>query len=241
MAVGDAVAARGSGIRPKHFLERRDSYLPQAPSVLAAGRVGLLRKLAVGAFFFSGVFLLTVETPVELAIPALEVPEEGSQDRLRELVTLTTQIQSYGPIEKDARFFAELILKYSEEFLPNFDTALIAGHLFAESSFRANAINPRDPSYGLGQIMLPTAERIAKDLRIEFPRDRRAQIQFLLDPENNIRFSLFYLKGRREQMENRKLPQLLTDMLAIAAYNGNPTLRSKHLQRVRRILKGKVR
>lgn len=205
----------------------------------------LLRKLVVGAFFLFGVFLL-LQTPIETVQPTivLETPSfQDSSDRDRKLKTLATQILSYGSYgvdERSAEFLSDLILKYSEEFIPDFDTALICGHFFAESSFQTNQVNPRDPSYGLGQIMLPTAKRIAKDLNVEFPRSRGAQIRFLLDPENNIRFSLFYLRNCRRQVEGRRLPRFATDMLAIAAYNGNPNFRSKHLLRVRRILKGEI-
>lgn len=193
----------------------------------------LFRKLVVGAFFFSGIFLLTVETPLETVQPMiLEVPNssDACSSRDRKFEALKTQILSYKIDERNAELFSSLILKYSEEFIPNFDSALICGHFFAESSFRADAVNLRDPSYGLGQIMLPTAKQIAKDLNIEFPHDKSAQIRFLLDPENNVRFSLFYLSQCYRRFGCQKM--------AIAAYNGRPSLKSKHLQRVIWIVEG---
>ncbi len=196
------------------------------------------RKLVGGAFFLFLVFLPTLNAPKEFVGPTdVEVP--SCQGTSRKLSAIREQILSYNVDKEDAELLSELILKYSEEFIPGFNPALICSHFFVESSFRTDTINTRDPSYGLGQIMLPTAKRIAKALGIKFPRSRRAQIRFLLDPENNIRFSLYYLKKCREKIAKRELPRPLTDMLAIASYNGNPTFRSKHLTRVRQILRGK--
>ena len=51
--------------------------------------------------------------------------------------------------------FRDLILKYSN--LHSLDPCLVAAVIKKESDFDPNAVNPNDPSYGLGQITLPTA------------------------------------------------------------------------------------
>jgi len=51
--------------------------------------------------------------------------------------------------------FRDLIRRYSK--LHSLDPCLVAAVIKKESDFDPNAVNPNDPSYGLGQITLPTA------------------------------------------------------------------------------------
>ncbi len=53
--------------------------------------------------------------------------------------------------------FRDLILKYSK--IHSIDPCLVAAVIKKESDFDPNAVNPDDPSYGLGQLTLPTANQ----------------------------------------------------------------------------------
>ena len=62
-----------------------------------------------------------------------------------------------------------------------------------ESQFNVRAINPADPSYGLMQIMLPTA----KDM------GHSGSFVALMDPETNIRIGAKYLDWIRRYLAER--------------------------------------
>lgn len=198
------------------------------------------RKLLVEVFCICSIILsakIVIAPEIEFVhseiIKVIEQEQIVQQKEDTKFDTLQRMILNYDVPMDQSKQYAEWILKYSEEFFPDFDHQLICAHFFIESRFRTDAINKLDPSYGLGQIMIPTAKEIAKKLKIDFPKSRKYQIEFLLEPENNIQFALYYL--------SKYYNRLGCPMLAIAAYNGNPSLRSKHLQRVIRLMKARAR
>ena len=56
---------------------------------------------------------------------------------------------------KDSVPYRGLIQKYSNQY--GLNPCLVAAVIRKESDFETTAVNPNDPSYGLGQITLPTA------------------------------------------------------------------------------------
>lgn len=47
------------------------------------------------------------------------------------------------------------------------DDCLLAGVIERESAWKPNAVNPSDPSYGIAQVMLPTANEVRPNTTVE--------------------------------------------------------------------------
>jgi len=77
--------------------------------------------------------------------------------------------------------FRSLIVKYSVK--NGLDPCLVAAVIQKESSFNPSAVNPGDPSFGLGQLKLETARQFEP----EVTRDD------LFNPETNIRLMCRFL------------------------------------------------
>lgn len=75
-------------------------------------------------------------------------------------------------------------------FAYNIDWRLIKAHAIAESSLSADAINPADPSYGIGQILC-RADNYDSPCQNKFYIDGWSQAtpNKLLDPDFNIRMA----------------------------------------------------
>lgn len=92
-----------------------------------------------------------------------------------------------------------------------FVAALIKGTISQESAWRQDAINPGDPSYGLMQIMLPTAQGIQPGVTLDQ----------LMDPSTNIAIGSAFLDYQLRRYDG-------DHARAASAYNaGTATLRNQ--------------
>lgn len=88
------------------------------------------------------------------------------------------------------------------------DPSLILATIDVESGGDPTAINPRDPSYGLGQVMVPTARQFVPGISADD----------LLDPETNVSIVARYLRDQLDRY-NGDVPS------AVAAYNAGTARR----------------
>lgn len=85
-----------------------------------------------------------------------------------------------------ARRFEGLVRHWSRE--RNLDPALVAAVIDVESGWIPSAVNPGDPSYGLMQVMVPTAREVR-------PGTTRED---LMDPDINVEVGTAYLARLRD-------------------------------------------
>lgn len=99
--------------------------------------------------------------------------------------------------------YRELIEKYSDQY--DLDPYLVLAVIKVESSFRSDAVSPRD-ARGLMQITGKTGEWIAGKLKISnYSKD------MLFEPETNIRIGCWYLSTLYQEFGELEL--------MLAAYN----------------------
>lgn len=99
--------------------------------------------------------------------------------------------------------YRDIIAKYSEEY--NVDAYLIMSIINTESRFDKDAVSQKG-AIGLMQITKPTAEWIAKAMKI-----KNFNADDLYDPETNIKMGTWYISNLREEFS--------TTELVLAAYN----------------------
>lgn len=96
--------------------------------------------------------------------------------------------------------FRESIQRWANYYGVN--PCLVAGVISVESGFNPSAVNPSDPSYGLGQVTLRTARQYFPSIREED----------LLEPDLNIRVVCRHIQ-QLQGPEGISMPE------GIAAYN----------------------
>ncbi len=107
--------------------------------------------------------------------------------------------------------YEETIIKYSKQY--DIDPALIAGIIYSESHFNANAASHAG-AQGLMQIMPTTGQAIAT--RIGEPYGD------LFDPETSIRYGTYYIKSLVDKYNG--------DVdAALAAYNGGAAAADRYV------------
>jgi soluble lytic murein transglycosylase len=106
------------------------------------------------------------------------------------------------------RPYAPIVERWASAY--NVDPLLASAMLEAESSGRPEAVSSSG-ALGLMQLMLPTAEEVAKELGLGSPsRDD------VLDPDLNVRLGVYYLSKLRQRFDDER-------ELVIAAYHAGPT------------------
>lgn len=136
---------------------------------------------------------------------------------------LAHRLATPPPGEKEAwqvaypQAYPDLVNKYCRQY--KLDPLLVWSLMRAESTYRPY-IKSRVGALGLMQIMPATGRQIARGLGEKgFSKDS------LLDPEVNIRYGCYYLRGRLMQFTGeKKSPEtwLATITRSLASYNGGP-------------------
>ncbi|MDG5815278.1 transglycosylase SLT domain-containing protein [Chitinispirillales bacterium ANBcel5] len=103
-------------------------------------------------------------------------------------------------------FFSDRIVEYSEYF--DVDPLLVSAVMRQESIFDYQIVSPAG-AIGLMQIMPATGELIAGNLEEEF------EVDYLYNPDLNIRFGTYYIRKRLNDFDN-SIP------LMLASYNAGP-------------------
>ena len=124
------------------------------------------------------------------------------------LIGIVLSIFNYRNIQKNilmkiyVKEYEEYVEKYSNEY--EMDPNLIFAIIKAESNFNMQAVSNKDAK-GLMQLMYPTAEDVAKILKLEINEEK------ILEPECNIMLGTKYISILLDKYKNTPL--------ALAAYN----------------------
>lgn len=126
--------------------------------------------------------------------------------RRKAIAALPEQPGNISPTAKQVLLYSSVIRR--EAARHGLPPALVAAVIHRESSGNARAFNPNDPSYGLMQLLLPTAQQMGY----------RGTVQGLYDPETNIALGTAYL-GWQLKRYRGDIPS------AVAAYNAGTAFR----------------
>ena len=147
-------------------------------------------------------FSMEGREPAQLRAAAVKAHEIDWHDRA---IIAAAGVKDYDDL---VLRFPVLYLEFIQEYAAKsgLDPVWVLALIRQESMFMSDAVSPAG-ALGAMQIMPATGRRIASWLGEPLPRS-----SLLLQPENNIRFGIFYLGMRLSQLQNNLV-------LALAAYN----------------------